>query len=239
MIIENLPNFKLNSDFCYKKTKIPEKILNLIKEIKTTIFLLDPYEGPWFASKGYWPPPGTKILTRSVDSDGNYSKTPKGARNSSDPLDTKDPNVPLECIRGIISLGLQKHIEKIISQPEYKYILEPQGSLPLTRFYAGAFIETRRNHTQIFDSDICCILQIEQECKPWKIQISDKNHDWDEIELQDGEMLIYDQHNCMFGRVDPLGKSFAENHFIDGKKNKPNQSYSEQMFFYFKYSQIK
>jgi len=239
MFLENPQNFKLRSDFSYKKVKIPEKVLNLIKEIKTTIFLLDPQNAPWFGSKGYWPPPGTQILAEPCDSDGMYNKTPKGIRNSSDHFDTKDPNAPLECVKGIIALGLRKYIEKIISKPEYKYILKLQGALPLIRFWPGAFIETRKDFTKVFDSDICCVLQIEQKCKSWKIQISDKNNDWDEIELQDGEMLIYDQHNCLFGRIDPLGKSFAENYFIDGKKSEANQPYSDQMFFYFKYSQIK
>lgn len=238
MMLEDVPNFKLKSNFSYKKIKIPEKVLNLIKEIKGTILLLEQQGTPWFGSKGYWPPIGTGLSDPIVYSDGSFNKTPRGIRSSSDSFDPKDPNLPLECTKNIIALVLQKSIQEVVSNLEYKYLLKFQGALPLIRFFPGAFIETQRKLTQIFDSDICCILQIEQKSKPWKIQISDINNDWDEIDLEDGEMLIYDQHNCFFGRVDPLEKSVAESFYAQDKSIK-DKSYSDQMFFYFKYSQIK
>ena len=57
-------------------------------------------------------------------------------------------------------------------------------------------------------------------------------------------MIIYDQRNCLFGRIDPLEKSTAESTFdkkeeIDFKESLVHQAYSDQMFFYFKYLNIK
>lgn len=232
-------NFELRSNFSYKKVKIPEKILNLIKEIREPLLLLQDCKSPWFNSKGYWPPPGIKVLESHYGSDGQLNKNPK--EETIDPL---NPNAPLECVKGIIALGLQKYIEKIISEPNLKYSLTFRGAFPLIRFFSGAFIETRKNLYQTIDSNICCVLQIEQKCKSWKIQISDTNNDWDEIELKDGEMIIYDQRNCLFGRIDPLEKSTAESTFdkkeeIDFKESLVHQAYSDQMFFYFKYLNIK
>jgi len=244
MILDDSLNFKIKSDFSYKKVKIPEKILNLIKEIKETLFLLEERGSPWFKSAAHWPPRGTATFGPAWYSDGTINENYAGSKNRSDFFDTKDPNSPLECTKEIISLILRAQIQKIISSQDQKYILKFQDCLPLIRFYPGAFIETQKKLQQEFQSDICCILQIEQKCKPWKIQISDIKNDWDEIELKDGEMLVYDQNNCLFGRIDPLEKSIAENyskssHNQNTKAHAQNQTYSDQMFFYFKYLKIK